>query len=306
LNEVRTDPDKNPSLAPPDVIGHSLGGALAQLISAEFVDIVGETVTFNSPGIDDSMVAVFEAKGGKPENVTHYIVSGDIVSLAGEEYLPGEAVLLSFSDLNPLNKHLEKERLNNSDTNWNSLVVDWLSSPLFHYIDPDYFAFLLAVASLSPEIAALLTTRGTTEGSRTVIGAAWYLIAEAFNIAWQWGEPILNATKQWTADAWNATTQWTANAWSAASQWTADAWNATTQWTADAWNATTQWTADAWNATTQWTADTWNATTQWTADTWNATTQWTSEVWDATTQAVGDALNNVADWYGGLFGWWSW
>jgi Subtilase family/Domain of unknown function (DUF4114) len=35
----------------PDVVGHSLGGSLAQLTAADFSQSIGETVTFNAPGI---------------------------------------------------------------------------------------------------------------------------------------------------------------------------------------------------------------------------------------------------------------
>ena len=101
---------------PPILTGHSLGGALSQWIATAVVTDTGlrlnEVVTFNSPGI--SRTAVDAAEGTirpRVENgVTHYIVSGDFVSLAGEKYIPGDVflttvvngLLFDLNDLNPL------------------------------------------------------------------------------------------------------------------------------------------------------------------------------------------------------------
>ena len=68
----------------PDVTGHSLGGALAQM--AATVGPVNRVVTFQSPGISPEMAALV------PDDVmaTHHRAAGDPVAWAGEEHLPGD------------------------------------------------------------------------------------------------------------------------------------------------------------------------------------------------------------------------
>jgi hypothetical protein len=75
----------------PDVIGHSLGGALAQLTAADFSQQLGETVTFNAPGVSPHRLLKFQ--GGK---VTHYISQKDLVSRAGWAFLPGTIYEMRF------------------------------------------------------------------------------------------------------------------------------------------------------------------------------------------------------------------
>jgi pimeloyl-ACP methyl ester carboxylesterase len=163
----------------PDIVGHSLGGALAQTISAEFANKVGETVTFNSPGIETSTVLKFGLNGGNPENVTHYVISGDIVQMAGEAFLPGQAVLCSYSNpfvwekhgLAVLNGAEIKGEQKASGVKFSSLSVLDLSNPAFHYRELDYTLFLAALGLVSPYVSTSLSTRGTAEANRKVIGA---------------------------------------------------------------------------------------------------------------------------------------
>ena len=234
-----------------DVIGHSLGGAIAQEVAADFTHkggLLGRIETFNSPGVNYSYINDFNSS--KVQGVTHYIVAGDIVSLAGSGYLPGEYKLISFNDLNILEKHIppNNKRLGNSGVNESSSSsVTYLSSPSFHYENLDYFAFLLAVGSLSPTLAASLVTRRTVEANRELIGASGYLISEALYKVGEFEAKALDTVSHWSSDTWNATTYWSADAWNAASHWSADAWNASSHWSSDTWNATTHWSADAWN-----------------------------------------------------------
>ncbi|MEG4809952.1 S8 family serine peptidase [Microcoleus sp. F8-D1] len=163
----------------PDIVGHSLGGALAQTIAAEFTDKVGQTVTFNSPGIDDSIALKFALNGGNPENVTHYVVSGDIVQMAGEAFLPGQAVLSSYSNpfvwekhgLAVLNGAEIKGEQKASGVKFSSLSVLELSNPAFQYKELDYTLFLTALGLVSPYVSTSLSTRGTAEANRKAIGA---------------------------------------------------------------------------------------------------------------------------------------
>ena len=83
----------------PDITGHSLGGAIAQLVAANFPTKVKQVVTFNSPGISRSMANHFSSGGANKNDVTHYIVSGDLVSMAGEAYIAGRVSLISYLDI---------------------------------------------------------------------------------------------------------------------------------------------------------------------------------------------------------------
>lgn len=93
LENVTFDQVKNPSLAPPDMTGHSLGAALVQSIAADYTsqgNELGQIITFNSPGIDDSLAKRFNPNN--VQNVMHYVMEGDIVSLAGEEFIKGDVL----------------------------------------------------------------------------------------------------------------------------------------------------------------------------------------------------------------------
>ncbi len=76
--------------------GHSLGGALAQLVGSEYADLTGRIITFQSPGIDAKHVAKLKQhnKSNPEQKVlsSHYQVAGDVVSGAGEALTPGELV----------------------------------------------------------------------------------------------------------------------------------------------------------------------------------------------------------------------
>ncbi len=159
----------------PDIVGHSLGGALTQFIAAEFTKTggqLGEVVTFNSPGISENAANQFNR--ALTENVTHYIMAGDLVSLGGEKFLEGNWEIFSYSDLGAylnnvtLDKHLnpmlvEDVGYDNPILSDDSIkqpstltsnkfnTVSWLNNELFTYINPD---FLLVMAGASAIVSA--------------------------------------------------------------------------------------------------------------------------------------------------------
>lgn len=215
LSQVSSDRNKNPNLLPPDITGHSLGGALTQLFAADFTNRggkLGEVVTFNSPGINRNLVNDFKPQN--VSNVNHYIVSGDIVSLAGEAYVPGKFNLLDFFEVNPLNNHLlpvltqevnydkvtsEKKladgkspnsvRRDDTKTVFKSDSVDWLNNPFFTYVEPEYLSLVAGGLELTQKIPQLkqfefipplLLFRTTIEGSRKEIGKGLNEIVNAF------------------------------------------------------------------------------------------------------------------------------
>jgi Putative Ig domain/Lipase (class 3) len=199
-------------IIPPDITGHSLGGALAQAFAANATNAsttLGDIVTFNSPGVSATTVDKFKAD--KASRVEHYIVSGDFVSLGGEKFLPGKYDLFDFTDPNPLNNHLKPILISqvnygatdadkqtkavdvkavdvsgSTSDNTTSGSTNWLNSSFFTYADSEYFS-LLAAAELATQVPGLqafstvppaLLFRGTTEKFRQVIADG---VAKVFN-----------------------------------------------------------------------------------------------------------------------------
>jgi len=188
----------NPITPIPTIVGHSLGGAIAQNLAVAYSDQGGqlaEVVTFNSPGIVNSKT--ISAK------VTHYITSGDLVSMAGTTYIPGSVVLSSYTStsIQPkavADKHSVPIIANYEQRNklskpnglqQKNINSSYLSNPQFRYLDKDYFNLQIIVAILGDLIgkvieprlpylgsylAAALTYRKTVEEHRKEIGAIWY------------------------------------------------------------------------------------------------------------------------------------
>ncbi|KAM3111817.1 hypothetical protein [Phormidesmis sp. 146-33] len=158
----------------PDIIGHSLGGAIAQIIAAELIDLVGEVVTFSSPGTSCAIADQFLQRGGANKIVTHYIVDGDIVSLAGEAFIAGTAMLQSFTNpaINPLynlDKHQKIGRLLSAPPpgfTQTKLSVKALNHPAFTYVNADYLEFLAAYRAIAPNVTHWLTSRQKVETLR--------------------------------------------------------------------------------------------------------------------------------------------
>jgi serralysin len=72
----------------PDLVGHSMGGAIAQIAAADFTEQIGNNITtFNAPGVNTTTVTQFQQKG-IAKTINHYIVNGDLVSLGGQDSLP--------------------------------------------------------------------------------------------------------------------------------------------------------------------------------------------------------------------------
>jgi pimeloyl-ACP methyl ester carboxylesterase len=174
LAQIGQDTTKNPNGLQPDVTGHSLGGALTQLAAVAFPNAIGEAVTFNAPGIDRATADSFDPSGTSLQ-ITHYVVSGDLVSLAGDAFLPGTVYLESFTDpqIDPLavfSKHVRPvDLLTNPPVGFTQqeIAVEELNSPSFSYNnDADYAEFLAAVDAVNPLLADTLMTRAGVEGLR--------------------------------------------------------------------------------------------------------------------------------------------
>ncbi|MGB7713128.1 MAG: calcium-binding protein [Microcoleus sp.] len=180
LTQISQDTTKNPNRLRPDVLGHSLGGALTQLAAAEFTSAIGDIVTFNSPGIAQSTVNTFKQKVGAGKNVTHYIVSGDLVSLGGEAFLPGKVFLETYTNpiINPLlvlDKHTQSGLLTTPPPGLTQteISVDQLNRPDFTFTDSDYLELLAGLDFALPQLEAALQSRSTLEQLRTTPGTSF-------------------------------------------------------------------------------------------------------------------------------------
>ena len=180
------------------ITGHSLGGALTQLVAAAYTAAGGElaqVVTFNAPGISSDRAAAFIPANA--ERVMHYITNGDPVSLAGDAFIDGRWRRSNFDDLLILHNHqypvlvdftiaddpatieVEKRRLSESLSFTDYEDTSWLNSPLYFHTDTDYFfwlAVIQGIVSTTPELADLRTLpgqllfRSTTEAARQSVG----------------------------------------------------------------------------------------------------------------------------------------
>ena len=158
----------------PNIVGHSLGGAISQIVATELIDWVEEVVTFSSPGISREIATQFVQNGGANLSVTHYIIDGDIISLAGEAFIAGTAIIQCFTDcaikpLHNIDKHQTIGRLLSSPPfgfTQTEISVNALNHPAFTFFSPDYLEFLAAHYAINPEIALCLTSRGKFEALR--------------------------------------------------------------------------------------------------------------------------------------------
>jgi len=180
LTQISQDTTKNPRRLPPDLLGHSLGGALTQLAATEFTSTVGDIVTFNSPGVAQSTVNTFKQKAGAGKNVTHYIVSGDFVSLGGEAFIPGKVILETYTNpiINPLlvlDKHTQTGLLSSPPPGLTKteISVDQLNRPDFTFTDSDYLELLAGLDYALPASGATLRSRSSLEQLRTVPGGSF-------------------------------------------------------------------------------------------------------------------------------------
>jgi serralysin len=164
----------------PDLVGHSLGGAIAQIAAADLTNQIGGNVTtFNSPGVNNATVAQFQQKG-ITKTINHYIVNGDLVSLGGQGYLPGSVTLQTYTDgttVDPifaLDKHNQfdpgRRLLSNPPAGYTqtSITVETLSNPSFNFNqETDFKEFIAAYQATPNNVAPALQSRGSVEALRT-------------------------------------------------------------------------------------------------------------------------------------------
>jgi Ca2+-binding RTX toxin-like protein len=176
LRSIATDPTKNPNKLLPDLAGHSLGGALVQQTAAALPTLISEAVTFQSFGLNSGSTNKFRQNGGVAGQVTHYVSSGDLVSLMGQEFIAGAAILTTYTTptIDPqefIQKHFEYIVPNSTATqatnlSYQELGTDKLNSPNFNYIDRDWIDLRLAISQTDSVVAQGLINRQSAEGLR--------------------------------------------------------------------------------------------------------------------------------------------
>lgn len=221
----------------PHITGHSLGGALAQWLAADYATTgsLGDVVTFNAPGISRAAAATDLSSVA---SVRHYVTSTDIVSLAGQAFLPGRTIISdvpgSFHSQVPIaGPHLHPvlvSGLSNGDQRPAGLVqhlTGTIDQPLFSYLpDPDYLLFLLAVSRipvLGPGLAVSLTTRQGVEQVRALIGEGLFSAVARYSQEITLAQAVSRAAGSWSPLAWQSVSQWSAAAWQAAGHWDSQA-----------------------------------------------------------------------------------
>jgi Ca2+-binding RTX toxin-like protein len=176
LRAIAIDPTKNPKRLLPDLAGHSLGGALVQQTAAAFPTLISEAVTFQSFGLNSGSTNKFRQNGGVAGQVTHYVSSGDLVSLMGQEFIAGAAILTTYTTpaidpQNFLQKHFEYIVPNSTaaqaaNLSYQELGTDKLNSPNFNYTDRDWIDLRLAISQTDSLVAQGLINRQSAEGLR--------------------------------------------------------------------------------------------------------------------------------------------
>ncbi|MCA9214817.1 MAG: hypothetical protein KDB27_17220 [Planctomycetales bacterium] len=165
--------------APPSITGHSLGGAVSQLFAAYYThrgESLDNVVTFNSPGIRKSDAALL----GEVKRVRHYVMIGDVVSMAGEAFIEGDVTFANLSLprrqlLNVANYVLTKHSTRLLIESHDRSVEDrhseiqlqpaepvdlWLNKDYFFYAEPEYFVYIYALQKVADQLADSLGLDG--------------------------------------------------------------------------------------------------------------------------------------------------
>jgi Ca2+-binding RTX toxin-like protein/pimeloyl-ACP methyl ester carboxylesterase len=315
------------------IVGHSLGGSQGQLLAVYATResiLVASLSTFNSPGIDAAIAADYNPAFGGP--VTHRISAGDVVAMAGEEYVPGAVTVYNLETFDPikptaflghlLGAHTDQwSRASLYDTDSRNLVSDRDDNPVIEgtlttdalgaesyshlysngFVDTEYFGFLLSIAIIGNVAGALVglpglgTTLAQALSTRGGTEGLRGLTGEAIRLLETIGETIVDIADVVGA-AFVAAGNWTIEIAQEIAAMPGIAWNAITQWTADTWDAVSDAAVEVWNRITNWTEEQWDRVTDWSSAAWDGAVDWTVETWNAAESWSVEAWQSMGDW----------
>lgn len=315
------------------IVGHSLGGAQAQLLAAWATEEglhIGDVTTFNSPGINSSQASRLNLEF--VGTITHYIAAGDVVSMAGRAFLPGSIIYYNFETL-PLtdlpittqfgNAHVghwsqpgmyeagfSDYQLGENYRIWSTnLTVDDLSARTFSHLysgmslDVEYAEALLAIAKIKvigPPAAALLTTRGTTEDARTTLGLLnWGPILYQASLgvpSWDDIKAFGSTISEWSLDQFKSIANWDATLWTIASELTAAGWGAIKSWSADTWNNLVANASNLYDRVADWGVETVELLGQLSQAAWSTVAGWPKAAWSNVSNVAVGAFDTTRDW----------
>jgi serralysin len=208
---IINDRTKNPAGIKVDFTGQSLGGALTQWFASEFPSLLHEAVTFQSPGITKAASNNFICKGGKPSQITHYIVNGDLISLGGEAFLPGTLRVGDYQTpaIDPEkfgDKHVAGI-LNPSVvlgvtaavTNELTVKLDDLNRPSFTFSGQDWQDLVGKLKQTNPTLATAANSRSGTERLRVQSGNYNILLSQVAQAVSTPSPLVLDVTQLTTA-----------------------------------------------------------------------------------------------------------
>ncbi|SET22727.1 Lipase (class 3) [Nitrosomonas marina] len=304
----------------PSITGHSQAGAQAQLLAAEATSdgiSLGKIVTFNSPGIAEQFVTKFNP--AFVDSVKHWITSGDLVQLAGDDYIPGDIFRYNFDTiLNYGNTEIPNyfsQVLTAHTNHWSngvlysnpdlagvapandyrdftgSLTFSGFSSPSFSYLysggkfDTDYFSFLLATSLLTSTagIAAGVTWPPAAKLGPYVADALMdRQSAEDARTDIGVFLKILSEIHGFGVKIQGflvAIKDTVVEAVKTASTWVKDV---LINWTADTWEGIARFSAEIWQTTRELATEAWLAISEWSTSQWENVKDWTAGAWQKT------------------------
>lgn len=321
------------------ITGHSLGGAQAQYIAVRAAQddlSVAQVATFNSPGIGQEYVDIYNDLPSTQTtyNISHFVAKGDLVSMAGDAYLPGQVNLYSFAHAGPnpfaqlLAAHTtqwaQPDLVGTDGYDWSLDFFDTayipygaLNSAKYSHLyagegsslgfSPEYFNLMLMVARI--DVVRILSGSFTKKDFITdsSVDLIKYALSDAYSdpTAPVPAGPLLsmkmmtrgNVEEMREAIGFKAFEflEYVELTKSALATLSSAA-AAVRVWSADMYDRVATWTAETWDGVSSMVADAWDAAIEWGADAWDAIAGWTIETWEKTANFTAQAWQATATW----------